>query len=133
MREVFPAARQRRKNHSGLEVLKEKFMNEIKMEIKRLSDKYAPFGVLESDIRRMLDSRLEELDEKSALLILRMELASEFGQKEFCTLEEASHLTGMPVDSLKKRLQDLGVSTYNMKPAPYLEEYLKKKREKGQN
>lgn len=103
------------------------------MEIKRLADKYAPFGVLESDIRRILDSRLEEIDERSALLIIRMELASEFGQKEFCTLEEASHLTGMPVDSLKKRLQELGVSMYNMKPAPYLEEYLKRKRGMGQS
>lgn len=35
------------------------------MEIKRLADKYAPFGALEPDIRKMLDSHPEELDEKA--------------------------------------------------------------------
>lgn len=103
------------------------------MEIKRLADKYAPFGVLESDIRRMLDSHPEELDEKNALLIVRMELAFEFDQHDFCTLGEVIHLLGESVDSIRKKLQEAGVSMYNVSPAPYLEEYLKKKRGTGQN
>lgn len=94
---------------------------ETETEILRLSQRYEKYGISLSSIRELVWSGVKTgLDERSALLGVRLALATELGETDYFSLEDVQHALGMTKQELQEGLKELGVEPCRVSPAPWI-------------
>lgn len=94
---------------------------EASEEILHLSQRYEKYGVSLSMIRELVWSGVKAgLDERSALLGVRLALATELGEMDYFSLEDVQHALGMTKQELQEGLKEIGVEPCRVSPAPWI-------------
>lgn len=90
-------------------------------EIMHLSQRYEKYGVSISVIRELVWSGVKAgLDERSALLGVRLALATELGGTDYFYLADVGHALGVTEQELQEGLKELGVEPCRVSPAPWI-------------
>lgn len=94
---------------------------EASEEILRLSQRYEKYGISLSMIRELVWSGVKAgLDECSALLGVRLALATELGETDYFYLEDVQHALGMTEQELQEGMKEIGVEPCRVSPAPWI-------------
>ena len=94
---------------------------ETETEILRLSQRYEKYGISLSSIRELVWSGVKTgLDERSALLGVRLALATELGETDYFYLADVGHALGVTEQELQEGLKELGVEPCRVSPAPWI-------------